>query len=88
MEKIDIKTDIERFVLEELLSGSRTQIDPEEPLFSGGTLDSLGTLRLITFLEEKYNLQIGDGEVGDENFGTIARLQAFISRKLAEANPA
>jgi acyl carrier protein len=38
-------------------------------------------LRLITFLEEHFKMEIGDGEVGEENFGTLSRLAAFVDRK-------
>lgn len=78
------QTNIERFILDDLLSGQRDSLAPDEPLFSSGTLDSLGTLRLITFLEEQFGLQIGDGDVGEENFGTLSRLVAFVDAKLAE----
>lgn len=81
---MNTQTDIERFILDDLLSGQRQNLDPEEPLFSSGTLDSLGTLRLITFLEERFGLQIGDGDVGEENFGTLNRLVAFVERKRAD----
>lgn len=84
---MNIQTEIERFILDELLSGARPSLDPEEPLFSTGTLDSLGTLRLITFLEERFGLVIGDGEVGDENFKTVSRIRAFVERKLAQTAP-
>jgi acyl carrier protein len=80
---MNISTEIERFILDDLLSGERPSLDSDESLFNSGTLDSLGTLRLITFLEERFGLQIGDGEVGDENFGTLRKLQAFVERKQA-----
>jgi acyl carrier protein len=77
----NIQTQIEQFILDDLLSGSRPSLDPDEHLFQNGTLDSLATLRLITFLEEAFGLQIGDGEVGDENFGSVNRIAAFVARK-------
>ena len=83
---MNTQTELERFIIDELLSGSRPGIKPDEPLTSG-LIDSLGTLRLITFLEEKYGIQVGDGEVGDENFGTLGRLQAFVDRKRGERAP-
>jgi len=84
---LNTQTEIERFILDDLLSGTRPGLDPDEPLVSSGTLDSLGTLRLITFLEERFGLQVGDGEVGDDNFGTLRRLHAFVERKQAETRP-
>jgi acyl carrier protein len=83
---MNIKSEIERFILDDLLAGSHSSLDPETPLFSSGLLDSLGTLRLITFLEERFGLQIGDGEVGDENFKSLSRIQAFVERKLAQGD--
>ena len=80
---MNTQTDIERFILEDILSGSRPNLEPDEPLVSSGTLDSLGMLRLITFLEERFGLTIGDGDVGDDNFGTLRRLAAFVEQKLA-----
>ena len=80
-----IQSEIEQFIIEDLLSGSRTAVDPDEPLYGSGNLDSLGTLRLINFLEEHYGLQIGDGEVGDENFGSLSKLAAFVEQKLARS---
>jgi acyl carrier protein len=84
---MNIKIEIERFITDDLLSGSRPSLDPDEPLFSSGLLDSLGTLRLITFLEERFGLQIGDGEVGDENFKTVNRIHAFVEKKLGNTPP-
>jgi acyl carrier protein len=40
-------------------------------------------LRLITFLEERFGLQIKDGELGDDNFATINNIKAFVEKKLA-----
>jgi acyl carrier protein len=82
---MNTQAEIEKFILEELLSGSRASIEPTEPLFSTGTLDSLGTLRLITFLEERFGLQIKDGELGDENFATVQNICAFVDKKLASS---
>lgn len=77
---------IERFIVEDLLAGARTHLDPGEALLGmGGLLDSLGLLRLITFLEEEYRIHVGDGDVGEENFGTLERLSAFVARKQAES---
>lgn len=81
---MNIQADIEKFILEDLLSGSRDSIAADEQLFSTGTLDSLGTLRMITFLEERYGLQIKDGELGDDNFATVNSICAFVEKKLAQ----
>src|SRR5262245_1146240 len=73
---------IKDFIVDSLLVASdRSDIGADEPLTSSGLIDSLGMLRLIMFLEEHFNVHIGDGEVGEENFGTVSRLAAFVDRK-------
>jgi len=78
--------EIRRFIVDSLLVGSeRTDVEADEPLTSSGLIDSLGMLRLITYLEEQFQLEVGDGDVGDENFGTLSRLAAFVDRRRAES---
>jgi acyl carrier protein len=78
---MNIQSEIERFIVDDLLAGSRPSLDPDEALFNTGTLDSLGTLRLISFLEERYGIAVQDGDVGDDNFGNLSKLAAFVERK-------
>ena len=57
---MDEKRDtIKNYILQEFLPGE----DPDEltdstPLISSGILDSLATLRLVSFLEEEYQIEI------------------------------
>lgn len=82
---MNIQSDITQFILEEVLTGSREQLGLSEPLVTSGILDSLAILRLITFLEDRYEIKVGDGEVGEENFETVERLGAFVESKLPKS---
>jgi acyl carrier protein len=76
------ETDIERLVLDELLSGKgRTKIEPEESLIKSGILDSLSLLRLVVLIEQHFGVTVGDGELVPDNFETISRIKAFLDRK-------
>jgi acyl carrier protein len=78
------RTIITDFIVGSLLVGKEaTTVDPDESLTTSGLIDSLGMLRLITFLEQQFGIEIGDGEVGEENFGTLGRVAAFVERKQA-----
>ena len=78
--------EIRRFIIDSLLIGNeRTDLGADEPLTSSGLIDSLGMLRLIAHLEEQYQMEVGDGDVGDENFGTLSRLAAFVDRRRADS---
>lgn len=54
-----ISKDVKNFVLQEFLVGA----DPNEltettPLIEGGILDSLGMIKMLTFLEERYKVTL------------------------------
>ena len=73
---------IKGFIIDTLLvAGDRPDVGADESLTGSGLIDSLGMLRLITFLEARFDVAIGDGEVGEDNFGTLSRLAAFIETK-------
>ena len=81
-----VRSQIEQFILEDILAGSRERLEADESLVgTGGLIDSLGLLRLIQFLEETYGIHVGDGDVGEENFGTLERLVAFVERMQGSA---
>jgi acyl carrier protein len=78
-----IQDTVQQFILDDVLAGERGELDPQEPLYGSGLLDSLGTLRLITFIEDQFGVVVGDGEVGSENFGTVACIASFVEKKQA-----
>ena len=62
-------------------------LDPAEthgdtPLFSAGRLDSFHLVDLMTQLETRTGTRIKPGELTLENFDTVDRLVAFLSRKI------
>ena len=75
-------TTIKTFILSEFLPGE----DPESltastPLMSSGILDSLATLKLITFLEEQFGVSIAAHEADEENFETIDDINKLVESK-------
>jgi acyl carrier protein len=78
----DIKTVITDFVLKEFLPGE----DPSEltdttPLITGGVLDSIATLKLVMFIEERYGISLQAHEVDPEHLDTIAQIAELIRSK-------
>jgi acyl carrier protein len=47
-----------------------------------GVLDSLQILRLVLDLEAQFGVKIADSDLTLENFSSVARIAAFIGRKL------
>ena len=73
---------VERFIRDEVLhNGRQSPIDPDESLISSGILDSLSLLKLLVFIEERFDLKVNDTEVVPANFETVGRISALIERK-------
>jgi len=85
-----MKTDIaqiERVVRDHLaprlMPGSPPESLPRDrPLISGGLLDSISTVALITFLEQQFGVTFEAHEIGIDYLDTVADIAATIARKL------
>jgi acyl carrier protein len=71
-----------QFILAEFLEGE----DPEEltddvELISSGILDSLATLKLVTFLENTYDIKIEAHEADEDNLNTLADIARLVASK-------
>jgi len=74
---------IRTFVVEELARRKGiAEFTDEESLTENGVVDSLGTFRLVTFLENQFNLRIADEEIVHENFRSISEIDRFVNSKL------
>lgn len=74
-----ITDSILEFIRRELLAPGDT-VDPQDDLLSGELLDSLGVLRLSTFVEEKFQIRIQPTDFVVENFQNVEVLTRFVQR--------
>ena len=73
---------IKSYILEEFLPGEDPgKLTPATPLMSTGILDSLATLKLITYLEQEFDVQIQAHEADEENFNTLDAICALVVSK-------
>lgn len=84
-----VKQTVKDFILKEFLPGE----DPAEltdatPLITGGVLDSIATLKLVLFIEEKYGITLEAHEVDPEHLDTIALIAKLILAKNPQAGHA
>jgi acyl carrier protein len=73
---------IRRYILEEFLPGEDPgNLTPTTPLMSTGILDSLSTLKLISFLEQEFNIKVAAHESDEENFNTLQAISNLVDSK-------
>ncbi len=78
---------IKNFVVSELCVDNIVLGDTDQ-LIEQGIVDSSGIMSLISFLEEKFSIEISGDELVPENFESVATITLLVNRKigtLAEA---
>jgi acyl carrier protein len=60
----------------------------EEPFLRSGIIDSMGMLQLVAFIQEQFGIQVLDEELVPENLDSVARVTAFVERKLKNRSAA
>jgi acyl carrier protein len=50
-----------------------------------GIIDSLGVVELVAFVQKQFGVTVAQHEVVPDNFDSVAKLAAFVRRKLGAA---
>jgi acyl carrier protein len=73
---------VKSFILKEFLPGEDpANLMPTTPLMSTGILDSLATLKLISFLEQEFDIQIEAHEADEEHLETLEAICKLVDSK-------
>jgi acyl carrier protein len=78
-----IEATVKSFILREFLPGENPdELTEATPLITGGILDSLATLKLVAFLEDRYAVTLKAHEADVENLNTVADIVNLVRSKL------
>jgi acyl carrier protein len=74
------------YILREFLPGeSPEELKEETPLITGGILDSISTLKLVNFLEDRFGVTVEAHEAGVDNLDSVGQIARLIAGKNAAA---
>jgi acyl carrier protein len=62
-------------------SGGADELNDSTPLISGGILDSISTLQLVSFLEDNFKIEFQPNEIDQDNLNTISQIANFVRSK-------
>jgi len=83
VEAKDISIKLREFIVKNLLfSASGYEFDDNVSFLDEGIIDSLGIIELVSFVESQYGVSVADRDLVPDNFDSIAKLTAYIGRKL------
>ena len=52
-----------------------------DSLSGNGILDFTGVLELVAFVSEEFGISVDEGELTEENLGTLAAIARFVAEK-------
>ena len=85
---MNIRQQLHDYIVHNILFGDDEKLHEDVSFQKTGILDSTGLLELITFIEERFEVQVADSDVIPENFDTLRKMSAFVERKLGVATAA
>jgi len=78
----NVREEIRQYILSEFLPGEKpSNLRDDTPLRTSGILDSVSTLRVVSFVEERYGIEVEAHEAGVDNFDNIAAIATFVQSK-------
>ena len=82
-----MKDVVRHFILENFLPGEdpRNLTDDTE-LKESGILDSLSTLKLVSFLEERFKVEFEANDLEAGNLASVERIEQLVKSKMASGS--
>jgi len=82
MDRQAIHDSVKTFILDQFLPGEDpNELTDDTPLMTTGILDSLATLKLVTFLEEKFDIAVEAHEADADNLNSLELITSLVARK-------
>ncbi len=79
-----IKSTVKDYILTEFLPGtSPSELTDQTPLIQGAILDSLATVQLVAFLEERFGIEVQAHEASVDHLNTLDDIAALVQQKMA-----
>jgi acyl carrier protein len=73
------------FIKQEILHGRSVALNEDLDLLTAGVIDSLGILRMVAFMEERFGVKVPDEDVVFENFQSIRMMAQYLAQQKSAA---
>jgi acyl carrier protein len=80
-DKMESNQVIIKYIQNNLLSGKgEIELSPEDDLLGSGLIDSMGVMRLVSFVEENFHIKIPPEDIVIENFMDVKAIVNYVER--------
>jgi acyl carrier protein len=73
-----------QYIQQHLLDNPDTDLSSEEDLLGSGLVDSMGMVKLISFIEEEFDISIPPQDMIIENFMTVGFIENYIAQRKSD----
>ena len=77
-----MKEKLRTYILTELVNDPDYDLQDDEPLITGGFIDSFSLIQVQMFIEQEFGVRIDDTEMTVENMDTIADMVKRVEANL------
>jgi acyl carrier protein len=81
-----VANELHAYITQNFLFGKDIGFDNKDSFLNLGVIDSTGVLELVSYVEEKYEIEVAPEEIVPENFDSVASLAGFVTKKLKGEN--
>lgn len=75
----DLNERIKAFIMSEVNPDlNLASLDDDEPLVESGIVDSLGVLKIMSFLDEEFGIDLSSAEINLENFKDVRTICGLV----------
>ena len=75
---MNIPMAIKEYIRKELMNDPTSELNESENLLATGIIDSLGILRLVSFVEEQFDFEVPDEDVTIDNFQSVQSISDYV----------
>jgi acyl carrier protein len=84
--RAEIKDSVRTYIAREFLGGDDPgSLSDSTPLLSAGVLDSMATLKLVSFLEDTYGIEFTPSDIDPEHMESLEAIAALVDSKRRQA---
>ena len=83
IETADLEGQILQFVQSEIIENPDSEVTGETPLISSGLMNSLLSLKMVSFLEDTFDIEMAAHEVSVDYLDSVNQIVEFVLEKQA-----
>jgi acyl carrier protein len=78
---VETEQKLKQFISREIMfADDDAALGSDEPLLGSGIVDSLGIMRLVSYIEEEFGVVVPEDQLVPEHFQSVNRLATFVDQ--------